>query len=215
MVARAERIDGVLTSWNEERGFGFISPTKGGKAAFVHIKAFPHGSDRPRLGMPLTFDVEFTAEGKSRATRLRTSSAAGTGASTKAGTKRRRGTRKKSGALSYLVIVAFVAGYVILDSFHPLPIWIAGFYAVMSLVCFLFYAADKSAAVAGRWRISENTLLVSGLVCGWPGAIVAQQLLHHKTTKASFRSAFWASVITNVVIVGVLFLGVTTNLTPA
>ncbi|MDJ0349079.1 cold shock and DUF1294 domain-containing protein [Cryobacterium sp. PH29-G1] len=215
MVARAERIAGVLTSWNDERGFGFISPTTGGKAAFVHIKAFPQGSDRPRLGMSLTFDVEFTAEGKSRATRVRTPSPAAAGPFTRTDKNRRRGARKKFGARSYLAIVAFVAGYLVLDSFHPLPIWVAGCYAVMSLVCFFFYAADKSAAVAGRWRVSESTLLVLGLACGWPGAILAQQLFHHKTTKASFRSAFWASVITNVVIVGVLFLAVTTNFTSA
>lgn len=211
MVPGADRIEGTLTSWNDERGFGFISPTKGGKAAFVHIKAFPHGSARPLLGMSLSFDVEVTAEGKRRATRVRAPLSAGVGASTRVGSQRRPGARKKSGALSYLVILAFIAVYLILDSFQPLPIWVAGLYTVMSLVSFLIYAVDKSAAVSGRWRVSESKLLVLGLACGWPGAIVAQQLLHHKTTKASFRSAFWGTVVTNMVIVAVLYLAITTN----
>jgi uncharacterized membrane protein YsdA (DUF1294 family) len=37
-----------------------------------------------------------------------------------------------------------------------------------------------------------------GLIGGWPGAIVAQQLLRHKTSKASFRLAFWATVVLNI-----------------
>jgi uncharacterized membrane protein YsdA (DUF1294 family) len=40
-----------------------------------------------------------------------------------------------------------------------------------------------------------------GVVGGWPGAIVAQQMLRHKTQKASFRSAFWGSVVINVIVV--------------
>ena len=33
---------------------------------------------------------------------------------------------------------------------------------------------------------------------GWPGAILAQQLLRHKTAKLSFRAVFWVSVLINV-----------------
>jgi uncharacterized membrane protein YsdA (DUF1294 family) len=66
-------------------------------------------------------------------------------------------------------------------------------------VCFAVYAVDKSAAAAGRWRISENTLLLLGVLGGWPGAIVAQQTLRHKTQKANFRSAFWGTVVVNLI----------------
>lgn len=64
--------------------------------------------------------------------------------------------------------------------------------------CFMVYAFDKSAAVAGRRRVPESTLIFLGLAGGWPGAIVAQQILRHKSSKASFRSAFWGSVGINV-----------------
>lgn len=67
-----------------------------------------------------------------------------------------------------------------------------------SVVCFAAYARDKSAAKTRRWRTSEGTLLMLGFLGGWPGAILAQQLFRHKTTKASFQSKFWASVILNV-----------------
>jgi uncharacterized membrane protein YsdA (DUF1294 family) len=65
-------------------------------------------------------------------------------------------------------------------------------------VCFAVYVHDKSAAVDGRWRVSERTLIVLGLAGGWPGAIVAQQIYRHKSNKAAFRSAFWGSVVLNV-----------------
>lgn len=66
------------------------------------------------------------------------------------------------------------------------------------------YAVDKSAARAGRRRVPESTLLLLGFAGGWPGAIVAQRMLRHKTRKASFRRAFWLSVAANVVVFAVL-----------
>lgn len=35
---------------------------------------------------------------------------------------------------------------------------------------------------------------------GWPGAIVAQQWLRHKSCKADFRGRFWLTVLGNVVV---------------
>jgi uncharacterized membrane protein YsdA (DUF1294 family) len=67
-----------------------------------------------------------------------------------------------------------------------------------SLLTFLVYAFDKSAAVSGRWRTAEQTLHLFGLIGGWPGALLAQQLLRHKTSKQSFISVFWFTVILNV-----------------
>ena len=79
------------------------------------------------------------------------------------------------------------------------------FYLVLSVACFVVYAVDKSAAVVARWRVPENTLLLLGLAGGWPGAIVAQQVLRHKTKKASFRQAFWGTVALNLVAFVVIF----------
>ncbi|HAM28121.1 MAG TPA: DUF1294 domain-containing protein [Microbacteriaceae bacterium] len=86
----------------------------------------------------------------------------------------------------------------------PFPVWVAALYLITSVVCFIVYAVDKSAAVAGRWRVPERTLILLGLAGGWPGAILAQQTLRHKTKKASFRRAFWGSVVLNVVVVATL-----------
>lgn len=60
------------------------------------------------------------------------------------------------------------------------------------------YWYDKRAAKRKRTRIREAYLLALGLVGGWPGALIAQQVLHHKTRKASFQIAFWITVVLNV-----------------
>ena len=65
------RFEGVLKTWNDERGFGFIQPTNGGQELFVHIKCFPAGYGRPALNLNVTFEVEQTAEGKKRAKNTR------------------------------------------------------------------------------------------------------------------------------------------------
>ena len=95
----------------------------------------------------------------------------------------------------FLVFAAVFAGAVYLWRMPPL---VAGIYVVASVACFAMYAVDKAAAKAGRWRTSENTLLLLGLACGWPGAMVAQTLLRHKASKASFKMRFWVTVVINI-----------------
>jgi uncharacterized membrane protein YsdA (DUF1294 family) len=68
----------------------------------------------------------------------------------------------------------------------------------MSLACAAAYWKDKSAAKKGQWRIRESTLLILGLLGGWPGAVLAQQMLRHKTRKVAFQVIFWMTVILNV-----------------
>jgi len=113
---------------------------------------------------------------------------------------RRPVARKRAGAAHYLPVLLFVLGYLVVTALWPIPIWVAGIYLVASLVSFVVYAVDKSAAGAARRRVSERTLLTLGLIGGWPGAIIAQQTLRHKTAKRSFRAAFWATVAVNVLL---------------
>ncbi|SFU51418.1 DUF1294 domain-containing protein [Pseudoduganella namucuonensis] len=106
------------------------------------------------------------------------------------------------GAASYLAIGALALLYLVSILLWKLPAWPAAVYGLASLVCFIVYAIDKSAARAGRWRTPESTLLMLGLFCGWPGAILAQQWLRHKSSKTSFRLMFWATVAVNMAAFG-------------
>ena len=63
-------IEGTLTKWNDDRGFGFITPTQSGPEVFVHISAFPRDGHRPTIGERLTFETETDSAGKTRAKNL-------------------------------------------------------------------------------------------------------------------------------------------------
>ncbi len=102
--------------------------------------------------------------------------------------------------MSIVVLSAFATLYAVAAALRGVPPWTDLLYAGASALCFAFYAIDKSAARAGRERVSESMLLSLGVVGGWPGAIVAQQLLRHKTAKRTFRIRFWLSVVANVAI---------------
>jgi uncharacterized membrane protein YsdA (DUF1294 family) len=111
-------------------------------------------------------------------------------------------SRPLPAALSWCTLVAFIATFGIAFVTLGLPWWMPALYLAMSLVAFAAYGFDKAAAGRGARRVSEQTLIALGLVCGWPGALVAQQLLRHKTRKRSFRRRFWRSVVLNVLLVG-------------
>jgi uncharacterized membrane protein YsdA (DUF1294 family) len=64
-------------------------------------------------------------------------------------------------------------------------------YLAMSVLTFFAYAIDKSAAQTDSWRIREDTLHVFSLACGWPGALIAQQVLRHKSSKGSPAPSRW------------------------
>ncbi|WP_251269312.1 DUF1294 domain-containing protein, partial [Enterobacter hormaechei] len=40
--------------------------------------------------------------------------------------------------------------------------------------------------------------LLYGVVGGWPGAILGQQLFRHKTQKQPFKTWFWISVVVSL-----------------
>jgi len=83
---------------------------------------------------------------------------------------------------------------------------IAALYTGMSIIAFVMYGLDKMAARNSATRISERTLLLCGLVGGWPGAMLAQRLFRHKTIKPTFRMAFVASIFLNCLLLCLLFL---------
>ena len=63
-------LTGTLRSWNDDRGFGFIAPTDGGRELFVHISAFPRDGSRPTVGESLSYELGRGKDGKPAAVRV-------------------------------------------------------------------------------------------------------------------------------------------------
>ena len=101
-------------------------------------------------------------------------------------------------SLRILVIPCFALTYLLVATKWSVTPVVALGYIGMSLTTFLVYALDKSAAIQGRWRISESTLHFLGLLCGWPGALLAQQFLRHKSSKRVFVTKYWMTVAANI-----------------
>jgi uncharacterized membrane protein YsdA (DUF1294 family) len=99
-----------------------------------------------------------------------------------------------------LLAVAALAG--------RLSAWLPAYFWGLSLIAFLVYWADKAAARSGRWRTPEKTLHLLALAGAWPGALMAQVWLRHKTRKRSFRILFWLTVVLNAgILMGMLAWG--------
>jgi uncharacterized membrane protein YsdA (DUF1294 family) len=77
------------------------------------------------------------------------------------------------------------------------PLAVAALYLGASAAAFVVYGLDKTAARANARRTPEVTLHLIALVGGWPGALVAQRVFHHKSRKLSFQVVFWATVALN------------------
>lgn len=71
---------------------------------------------------------------------------------------------------------------------------VAVYILAINLVTFATFAADKRAAARRQWRVPEGRLLGLAALGGSPGALVAQQILHHKTRKEPFRTQLWVVV---------------------
>ncbi len=182
------RHQGRITRWKDDQGYGFISPNVGGEEVFLHIKAFKPRQPRPVGDETVTYELVSDASGRPRAAAVAFVNGAGRRTAAGAGGPNR---------FPLLVVALFFAFCGVLTAAGRLPLILLGFYAFVSLIAFAAYALDKSAARSGGWRTAESTLHLLSLVGGWPGALVAQNRLRHKSRKASFMVAFWATVMLN------------------
>ncbi len=180
------RYQGKITNWKDEQGFGFVTPNGGGQKAFLHVKAFSNKSHRPIENDIVTYELVTDERGRYVAKNIQFTGKITTTIS----------FNKSSSLYSYFAVL-FAITSAMLALMGRLPIEIVAFYLVLSIVTFIVYAMDKSAAQNNRWRTKESTLHLLSLVGGWPGALIAQKALRHKSTKQEFRTIFWVTVITN------------------
>jgi uncharacterized membrane protein YsdA (DUF1294 family) len=99
--------------------------------------------------------------------------------------------------INFIIVAAFALFLVAITGIGRLPVVVVALYLIMSLVSFVAYTIDKSAAKRGKWRTQETTLHALDLLCGWPGGLIAQTVLRHKTSKLSFLITTWLMVKLN------------------
>lgn len=105
---------------------------------------------------------------------------------------------QRTASTSLLIAIGFFSLLAVSALLGRLPIAIVASYGALSLITFLLYYLDKSAARRGARRIPENTLHLFALLGGWPGALIGQQRLRHKTRKQPFRTLFWLTACANL-----------------
>ncbi|MFC7461871.1 DUF1294 domain-containing protein [Hydrogenophaga defluvii] len=187
-------IAGTLSTWHDDRGFGFITPAQGGQEIFVHIKAFPPGTGRPQVGQALNFRVEMGPNGKKRAVGVQFATHAR--AVPKGRARVEAPARWTWPRLLAIPAFGLLAAYVFWRwGLQPRVLLV---YGGLSVLSFFAYVFDKAAAERGRWRTAEQTLHLLDVAGGWPGGLVAQQLMRHKTAKPAFVALFWATVLLNM-----------------
>ena len=77
--------------------------------------------------------------------------------------------------------------------------------AVMSIIAFFTYLADKCKAMKGEWRIKESVLITLGFFGGALGAILAMILCRHKIRKWYFWVYNLVFLMIHAVAVAVLY----------
>ncbi|MCX7086466.1 MAG: cold shock and DUF1294 domain-containing protein [Methylococcales bacterium] len=182
------RYKGEITHWIEEQGFGFITPVGGGDNVFFHVTSLTNLHRRPIENDIVTYQHNIDNKGRAQAGKI-------------AFADERMAIpaipTPKSNNMSILLAAVFLIFITGLTLLGKLTFIALGGYYIASIVTFITYAVDKSAAKNNQWRIPESTLHLFALIGGWPGALIAQRLLHHKSKKPSFKFMLWITITVN------------------
>ncbi len=195
---------GILATWKDDKGFGFIRPKNGGEDIFLHISELKDATRRPQEGDTIYYYVT-TQDGKTRACNA---FIAGARRKPNASTSN-ISSNQGSGAyvlqrnpfpileVSLLSIFPTVSSIILLTATaNPLPLVL---YPVMSIAAFYVYANDKRRAKTNQRRIAEKTLHAYEILGGWIGGFAAQRCFRHKNKKKSYQLAFWIIVVAHYI----------------
>lgn len=163
---------GKLTTWKDDKGFGFIRSSDGTQDVFLHITALKETNHRPQVGDLICYQLTVDKEGKIYACNAfiegilskpipKNSSFA---------IKKERFKPKAEYSLMFEVLLLSLlpglgAMHFALTTFNPIFLIL---YPVMSFITFTLYADDKSRAKQRRWRYQKrHYICVNSWVDGW------------------------------------------------
>lgn len=186
-------IVGEIDNWDDARGFGFIQILGQKQQVFLHISALVNDSRRPQAGNRVQFHLVKDKQGKLRAEKALLISGGRV--------KPSRKMAPASSRFNVMIALSFIVGLAIAYLMQHIPLWLLLYFITTSLVTFIAYAWDKRAARKQQWRVSEFKLQLLSLVGGWPGALLAQQWLRHKSSKGRFKFILWLMVLCNLTLI--------------
>jgi len=174
------RLKGTITAWNDEKGFGFITPEDGGKKVFIHATSIVRRQARPQISARVTYEIGSDDQQRSCAINVQ---------------YKDLHLRFSFFNLFFLGPIIFLAILFWVALKNIIPWWIVIVYVSASFLTLLEYAFDKYKARQKKWRTSEAMLHTLELLGGWPGALIAQQVFRHKNRKIAFQISFWIIVL--------------------
>ena len=177
---------GNISTWNEQKGFGFIKPSNKEGKLFFHINDYSNKHKRPIPDLRVNYHISTDQKGRKCAIDV-----------VPVKGHRNKGKETIQRLFTLILVVLFGAFLFIIHKERLVPGVILYLYPIMSIIAFTAYAKDKHAAQVGKWRTPENTLHILSILGGWPGAKMAQSFLRHKSQKISFRVAYWITVCIN------------------
>lgn len=205
----ANRQQGRITKWQDDKGFGFIE-TEVGESLFFHVSEFK-APRRPVIHEQVVFSVGQDKQGRLQAKQIQELSFVQQQMAQKNSQIRKRNSKKsqqtdfEAGQKKRLLLgIGFYAVLVLLAVMDDLSWLVVAWYLVLAVLTYITYARDKAAAQSGEWRTPESTLHLLSVLGGWVGALVAQTYLRHKSQKPEFRMAYYLTVVINLG--GLLFI---------
>lgn len=178
------RSQGKISEWRDEQGFGFVTQNGGAQRYFLHIKSFSNRGRRPVLNDVVTYTLGADPKGRVNAENVQFADHKGSKI-----TERRETTFPLYFALAFMVLI------VVLTTLGCLNWKILCFYVLVNVLTWFLYMLDKEAArKTGQRRRPEKTLHLFSLVGGWPGALLAQRMFRHKSSKREFQEVYWGTV---------------------
>ncbi|MDR9829127.1 cold shock and DUF1294 domain-containing protein [Vibrio sp. FNV 38] len=177
---------GKIAEWHDAKGYGFISTEGNSQRVFLHISSVDGTGRRPKVNDSVEFDIRRDNKGRINAKNVVIQGA-------------KELTLPVLFGFSFLVAMA--ACVVVFDGQWLLIPW----YLVLTVFTYVIFAWDKRAAQQNRWRTPENTLHLLALLGGWPGALLAQHQLRHKSKKQPFKAILWLTIALNLLVYSWLF----------
>lgn len=205
----ANRQQGQIKKWQDDKGFGFIE-TEAGESVFFHVSEFK-AQRRPEVGEQVVFIIRQDSQGRMQAKQVQELAFVQQKMAQKNQQIRQRNHKRsaqadfEAGQRKRLFMgVGFYGVLILLAATDKLSWLVIGWYIALGVITYAMYAKDKAAAQSNDWRTPESTLHLLSALGGWVGAMVAQTYLRHKSQKPEFRMAYYLTVVINMA--GLLFV---------